>query len=62
MSFEELIASYDPIDVKYRELFIKDCIPVPRKIDPKYMSFIPTVEEVEKIFCINQLKEIKDAV
>lgn len=44
MSLEELIASYDPIDVKYRERFIKDCIPVPREIDPKYMSFIPTRE------------------
>ena len=54
MSLDELIESYDPIDVEYRERFIKDCIPVPRTIDPKYMSFIPTVKEDQKILCINQ--------
>lgn len=55
MTLDELLASYDPIDVKFMEQFRDGYIPIHREIDPKYLSFIPTKEEVEKILVIPEV-------
>ena len=60
---DEILASYDPIDMKYESHFpieqesIEEIIK--QRYDSKYFSFIPTVEEVERIF-LEPLKNIKE--
>lgn len=61
MNFDELLASYDPIDLEYRTRFhdpdewypgVEDRggkIFTGRTIKASYMSFIPDREEVEKL-------------
>lgn len=61
MNFDELLASYDPIDQNYRARFrdsdewnpdIEDRggkVFTGRKMKASYVSFIPSREEVEKI-------------
>lgn len=61
MNFDELLASYDSIDQKYRTKFCDNDERYPgvegqsgkvftgRKMKASYASFIPNMEEVEKI-------------
>lgn len=53
MNIEELLASYDPVDVEYMSRFREE----EKKERSKLFSFIPTKEEVEEILLINRLKE-----
>ena len=54
MNMEELLASYDSVDVEYMNRFEEE------KEKSKLFSFIPTKEEAEKIFCIKALNEMLD--
>ena len=54
MSMEELLASYDSVDVEYMNRFEEE------KEKSKLFSFIPTKEEAEEIFCIKALNEMLD--
>lgn len=58
MTFDELLASYDPIDIEYKKRFFNDCIPIRREINPKYTSFIPSKEEAEKILLLKSLSKL----
>ena len=56
LNFDELLASYDPIDQKYRARFCDNDegyqsgkVFIGRKMKASYASFIPNIEEVEKI-------------
>lgn len=58
MNFEQLLASYDPIDSEYKAHFndtISTDDPIRRKNTDKYFSFIPNKKEVEEIL-IDPLK------
>lgn len=54
MNMEELLASYDLVDVEYMSRFREE----EEKERLKLFSFIPTKEEVEEIFLIGKLKEL----
>ena len=56
MNMEELLASYDSVDVEYMNRFREE----EEKEKSKLFSFIPTKEEVEEIFCIKALNEMLD--
>lgn len=58
MTFDELLESYDPIDVEYKKQFYDDAVSIHRQIDPKYVSFIPSKEEAEKILLVDVLKRL----
>ena len=51
MNMEELLASYDSVDVEYMSRFREE----EKKEKLKLFSFIPTREEAEEIFCIKEL-------
>lgn len=56
MNIDELLASYDSIDVEYMNRFKEE----KEKEKSKLFSFIPTKEETEEIFCIKVLNEMLD--
>ena len=47
--FEKLLASYDPVDVKYKSLFADKDKPAVRSADKHLFSFVPTREECKRI-------------
>ena len=54
MTIDELLASYDPADLEYDEWFGYE---TENKANHLF-SFIPTKEECEEIFLINELKQL----
>lgn len=56
MNIDELLASYDLIDIEYMSRFREE----EKKEKSKLFSFIPTEEEAEEIFCIKKLNEMLD--
>lgn len=54
MNIEELLASYDLVDVEYMSRFRE----VEKKERLKLFSFIPTKEEAIEILLINELREV----
>lgn len=56
--FDELLKSYDPIDVEFMERFCDDRIIECRKMNPIYTSFIPSKEEAERILLIEPLSRL----
>ena len=54
MTIDELLASYDPADLEYDERFDHE---TENKANHLF-SFIPTKEECEEIFLINELKQL----
>ena len=58
MNMEELLASYDSVDVEYMNRFREE----EEKEKSKLFSFIPTKEEAEEIFCIKALNGMLDVL
>lgn len=56
MNIDELLASYDLVDVEYMSKFREEG----EKEKSKLFSFVPTKEEAEEIFCIKVLNEMLD--
>lgn len=60
MTLDELLKSYDPIDVEFMERFCDDRIVECRKMNPIYTSFIPSKEETERILLIEPLSRLME--
>lgn len=54
MNIEELLASYDSVDVEYMSRFREE----EKKEKLKLFSFIPTKEEAVEMLLINKLREV----
>ena len=54
MNMEELLASYDPVDVEYMSRFKEE----EKEEKLRLFSFIPTREEAVEMLLISELREI----
>ena len=63
MDMDELLASYDPVDVEYEKRFRDPPVPLapePGERRSRLMSFIPSREEAEDILLIGPLRKLTE--